>query len=362
MKRFLLFSLGILLSVLSLQVAAQSTYQIGSDSTAVPFLRIAPDARSGAMGDGSVACADDVNAVHWNLANLAFAKKRMSFALSYTPWMRALVPDINHAYLGFYVKPDSVSAIGGSVRYFSLGTITLLDPGMGDVAGQFRPYEYAADVGYTRKLTTHFSVGITARFIKSHLMGPRNFTFDIIKGMACAGDISASWKGKRIGDEAKNMIPSVGFALTNIGTKMWYRDRDSAEYIPSNARLGGALLLTLAPYHQFTLHGEANRLLVPTTTKALSTKEKLEQTTLSAGVEYVYLAMFKFRGGYFHQFESHGNNRYLTTGLGIAYNVFALDFSYLIAVNGERNPLDNTLRFTMLFSFDRIKARSNPSS
>jgi hypothetical protein len=351
MRRFLLFSLG---NLLAAALFAQTNYQINSDSTAVPFLRISPDSRAGGMGDGGVASSNDPNAIHWNLSNLAFTKRKCALSVSYTPWLRSLVPDYNLAYISFYAKPDSVSAIGASLRYFSLGRHSFTAPGSGTI-GQFRPNEYAVDIGYTRKLSEHFSAGMTARFIQSNLVAPGNFTFDKILGMAFAGDISASWKGDAIGKGTKSIVPSLGLCISNVGSKMWYRDRDSAEFLPTNARLGGGLLFTIAPYHQFTLNGEANRLLVPSPTGINSLKAKLEQITLSSGIEYNYMRTYKFRFGYFHEFESHGDMRYLTTGLGIEYSVFQLDFSYLIPVGSLRNPLENTLRFTLLFNFDAFR-------
>jgi hypothetical protein len=355
MKRFLLFSL---VNLTAAALLAQSGYRINSDSTAVPFLRMAPDGRAGGMGDGGVACASDPHAVHWNLANLAFAKKKFAVAGSYTPWMRALVPDINHAYLALYVKPDSVSAIGASVRYFSLGRVNLTSPI--DGGGAYRPFECAVDVGYTRRLTEHFAAGITMRFIRSNLTGPHpTFTsFDIIKGTAYAGDITAAWKGDALGNERRNMVPSLGVCISNLGTKMWYRDRDSAEFLPANARFGGGMLFVIAPYHQITFHGEANKLIVPTTTTANTLHAKLAQITLSTGIEYVYRQNFKFRSGYFHEFKSHGDNRYITTGAGVAYNVFQFDFAYLIPVGPVGNPLEETVRFTLLFSFDAPRQTS----
>lgn len=354
MKRFtvLLFC-----SVLTVGLSAQAVYQVNSDSTAVPFLRISPDSRAGGMGDGGVASSMDANAVHWNLANLSFAKKKFGLGISYTPWLRALVPDINHVYMGFYFKPDSVSAVGGSLRYFSLGNIS--STSVIGTPTQFRPNEFAFDLGYTRKLAEHFAVGITVRFIQSNPTGINGIVVRDGGGRACAGDITASWRGNAAGGGQRKVQPSVGLAITNAGTKMWYQDRDSAEFLPTNARLGSALEFTLEQMHQFTLQAEANKLLIPTPASVQTVREKLEQITLSTGAEYVYNHMFKVRGGYFHEFESHGNNRYATVGLGIEYNVFQLDFSYLVPISDQRNPLENTLRFTLLFNFGQTRRQGS---
>lgn len=350
MKRFLFF----LLTALLLPFAkAQSVYQPCTDSTAVPFLRITPDARGGAMGDGGVACADDANALHWNLSNLAFAKKKSAAAISYTPWMRALAPGMNLVYAGFYIKPDSVSAIGISARYFSRARMSYVDV-FSNITGSYRPKEFAVDLGYTRKLSAHFSAGITTRFIQSNLARPSIVVYDRVTGRACAGDISVAWKGSAIRAGLQHIAPSLGFSLSNIGTKMWYRDSDSAEFLPANARLGGALTVSM-PYHQFTLHTEANRLLVPSLHSVNTTKEKLAQVTLSTGVEYVYLGWFKVRAGYFHEFPAHGNTRYFTTGIGVECRMLQLDCSYLVPVGNVQSPLANTVRFSLLVSFGAFR-------
>lgn len=300
-----------------------------------------------------MACAGDANAVHWNLANLSFAKKKSFLAISYTPWLRALIPNINHAYIGFYVKPDSVSAVGASIRYFSWGNV--VTNGVTGTPTQFRPNEFAFDVGYTRKLSQHFSAGITTRFIQSNPSGINGIVVRDGGGRACAGDISVAWKGSPHGNEAKYVQPSVGATISNIGSKMWYEDRDSAEFLPTNARVGAGLFFQQLPNHAFTIHFEANRLLVPSPVHVNTTKEKLEQITLSGGMEYAYHSMLKLRGGYFHEFKSHGTNRYITAGLGWEYSIFQLDFSYLFPVSGHRSPLENTLRFTLMFNFDAMK-------
>lgn len=355
MKRFavLFFCFG-----LAVGGSAQAVYPVNSDSTAVPFLRISPDSRAGGMGDGGVASSTDANAVHWNLANLSFAKKKFGIGISYTPWLRALVPDINHVYMGFYFKPDSISAVGGSLRYFSLGNIS--STSIIGTPTQFRPNEFAFDLGYTRKLAEHFAAGITIRFVQSNPTGINGIVVRHGGGRACAGDITAAWKGDAVGGDQRKVRLSVGLAITNVGTKMWYQDRDSAEFLPTNARLGSALEITLSEMHRFTIQAEANRLLTPTPVAVNTTKEELEQITLCTGGEYVYNHTFKVRGGYFHEFESHGNNRYATVGLGIGYSVFQLDFSYIIPVTDQRNPLENTLRFTLLFDFGRVKREHSP--
>ncbi len=312
------------------------------------------------MGDAGVATSDDANAVHWNLANLAFTQKKSNLAISYTPWLRALIPDVNHAYIAFAVKPDSNSAIGTSVRYFSMGNVTT--GGITGAPTQFKPNEFAFDIGYTRKLSAHFSTGITARFIQSNPSGINGIVVRDGGGRAFSGDISFAYKGSIRGEVFKHKQFSVGAAISNFGTKMWYEDRDSAEFLPTIARIGAAIVFCDLPTHEFTFQVEANKLLVPNPAFVNTLAEKLERISLASGFEYDYNQAFRIRSGYYHEFESHGSNRYVTLGAGIKYNIFELDFSYLIPVNGMRSPLENTLRFTLLFNFDMLKRNTKITS
>lgn len=343
-------------ALLATGLCAQSSNSLYG-TTAVPFLRIAPDARAAGMGDAGAATAFDANAVHWNLSNLAFAKEKMSLSISYAPWLRALVPDISHSYISMHVKPDSVSAVGISLRYFSLGNAT--GTGISGAPTQFRPNEFAFDIGYTRRLSAQFSAGITARFIQSNPTGINGIIVRHGGGRACAGDISLSWRGNKSGSNVRYVQPTAGFAITNVGTKMWYQDRDSAEFLPANARIGAAVVLHAATYHQFTVQLQGDQLLVPVT-NADAFSPKREKIVLSSGMEYVYRNLFKVRGGYVHDFTSGTYSRYFTTGIGIQYSVFGLDIAYLIPVNDLRNPLENTLRFTLLFCFDRLATSQPP--
>lgn len=353
MKRVFFF-LPALFAVAALH--AQAPYAVYGDNTAVPFLRIAPDARAAGMGDAGAASADDANAIHWNLSQLAFARQKISFAVSYTPWLRALVPDVSHSFVSFSYKRDSVSAIAASLRYFSMGNVTT---GIAGTPTQFRPNEFAFDVGYTRRLTTQFAAGITARFIQSNPSGINGIFVREGGGRACAGDISFTWQGGTVGNAIRYLQPTVGLAITNIGTKMWYQDRDSASFLPGNVRLGAALLLR-REVHRVILQGEVNRLLVPVPS-SLNTAEVQHPVVIGGGMEYTCYGMFKVRGGYSHSYFNSGNLRYFTTGVGVEFNVFQLDVSYLIPANTIRSPLENTMRFSMLFKFGALRKTPAPA-
>ncbi len=380
--------------------------QLNTITTAVPFLMITPDSRAGGMGDAGVASSTDINSIHWNPSKLAFADKKMGIGVSYTPWLRALVPDINLAYLSGYYKTKKRGTIGASLRYFSLGDITFTDAN-GNTVGQFRPNEFALDVAYAVKLSKEFSVGGALRFINSNLTGGALVEgAQTHAGRAIAVDISALYRKEKLKLGDKKATLSFGIAVTNIGNKMSYSDRggnDNADFLPINLRIGGGLIVQLDDYNSITFLADANKLLVPTppvykhaydsTGKDLGIaydadhnplilagkdpnrgvaegifgsfndapgggKEELHEINYSIGMEYWYNHLFAVRAGYFYEHPTKGNRQYFTLGAGVRYNVFGLDFAYLIPTQ-QRNPLENTLRFTLTFDFDAFKAQND---
>ncbi|MCW3084435.1 MAG: hypothetical protein JWP12_1801 [Bacteroidetes bacterium] len=380
--------------------------QLNTITTAVPFLMITPDSRAGGMGDAGVASSTDINSIHWNPSKLAFADKKMGIGVSYTPWLRALVPDINLAYLSGYYKTKKRGTIGASLRYFSLGDITFTDAN-GNTVGQFRPNEFALDVAYAVKLSKQFSVGGALRFINSNLTGGALVEgAETHAGRAIAVDISALYRKEKLKLGDKKGILSFGIAVTNIGNKMSYSDRggnDQADFLPINLRLGGGLIVQLDDYNSITFLADANKLLVPTPPiykhdydstgkdKGIAVdadgnplilagkdpnrgiaegifgsfndapggaKEELHEINYSVGMEYWYNHLFAVRAGYFYEHPTKGNRQYFTLGAGVRYNVFGLDFAYLIPTQ-QRNPLENTLRFTLTFDFDAFKAQND---
>ncbi len=387
------------LSLLSVYANAQinSTGQLdgrqNTITTAVPFLMITPDARSGAMGDAGVATPNDMNAIHWNTAKLAFMEKKGGVSVSYTPWLRQLVPDVSLSYLSAYGKINDKSTVAGSLRYFSLGEINFTDV-TGNSLGNYNPNELAVDLGYTQKLSDEFSVGIAFRYIYSNLAGGANLTQSPIKpGQSFAGDITAYYRNDYKYKGYKNHY-AFGGAITNIGNKITYTDAQSANFIPTNLRLGGYNQIELDKFNKLALTVDFNKLLVPTPPvykfdenglqvfdsdgnpviesgednnvplvqgmiQSFSDapggwKEELHEINIATGLEYWYDNQFALRMGYFYEHPTKGNRKYMTMGAGLRYNVFGLDVAYLISFQ-QRNPLDNTLRFTLSFDFDAFK-------
>ncbi|MGR6087565.1 MAG: type IX secretion system outer membrane channel protein PorV [Arcticibacter sp.] len=358
--------------------------QLNTITTAVPFLIISPDARAGGMGDAGVASASDVNSIHWNPAKLAFMEQKMAFGVSYTPWLRKLVPDINLAYVSFAKQLKGDQAIGTSLRYFSLGNITFTD-GSGNEIGQFDPAEFAFDVAYSRKLSENISGGIAIRYINSNLTGGFTVENNATKaGQSVAADISAFYR-KEIDLGKKDADLSFGLNISNIGSKISYTETGRKDFIPINLRFGPALNLKLNEFNELAFVVDFNKLLVPTPpiySDSLSNgeqqilfgnspdvsvaqgifqsfndapnggKEELQEVNIAAGLEYWYDRQFAFRAGYFYEHENKGNRKYFTLGAGLKYNVFGLDFAYLIPTD-QRNPLENTLRFSITFDFNR---------
>ncbi len=368
--------------------------QINTITTAVPFLMISPDARAGGMGDAGAASSADISSIHWNPAKLVFADKKLGVGVSYTPWLRKLVPDINLAYLSLYSKPNDNSAFAASLRYFSLGNIDFTNES-GESTGSFNPKEFAIDVAYSRKLGENFSGGMALRYINSNLTGGITVGDQTSKaGNAVAADISIYYK-KEVELSGKDADFAFGLAITNIGTKITYSNTGTKDFIPINLRLGPSLKLKLNDYNELTFLVDFNKLLVPTppvysdSTNDDGTfiilngkdpnvgvaqgifqsfsdapgggKEELREVNICGGMEYWYDKQFAVRAGYFYEHKTKGNRKYFTLGVGLRYNVFGLDFAYLIPTE-QRNPLENTLRFTLSFNFDSIKSNSSDSN
>lgn len=353
-------------------------------TTAVPFLLISPDARSGSMGDVGAAIAPDVNATHWNPAKLAFLKGPYGFSMSYTPWLQKLVPDINLAYLNGYYRLDDRNVIGGSLRYFSLGEIQLVDANQTSL-GVYSPNELAVDGTFARTFGDNFSLGTAVRFIYSNLSSGQFFDGQQTRpGTALAADVSAYYQNDQdiLG---KSATLAFGLDISNIGTKMSYTDGGDLKYfLPTNMRLGTASTFHLDAFNDFTFALDLNKLLVPTPAEYDSSgriiagkdpnrsvpagifgsfsdapgggAEELQEVSISTGLEYWYNKQFAVRAGYFYENPNKGSRQYLTMGLGLKYNIVDIDFSYLLA-NQQRSPLANTLRFSLLFNFGESGAK-----
>ncbi len=384
---FGMFSLAMFFSVkLEAQVVQPGTQTNGSQTnniiTAVPFLLITPDARTGSMGDAGVAVAQpDANAASINPAKLAFLEKPYGFSASYSPWLKSLVPDINLAYISGFYKLNDQSTLGGSLRYFSLGQIQLTDANQQDL-GIYSPNEFAFDATYSKRFGSEFSLGTTARFIYSNLTSGQFSAGQQTKaGKSFAVDVAAFYKKQTV-LFGKDAIVSAGANFSNIGTKMEYVEGGEKIFLPTNMKLGGASTFIIDDYSQLTFALDFNKLLVPTQPirdtngNIIEGKdpdrsvpagifgsfgdapggfsEELKEVGIAFGTEYWYNQQFALRAGYFYEAPEKGDRRYFTVGAGLKYNIFNIDFAYLLA-NPQKSPLANTLRFSLLFNFGDTK-------
>ncbi len=349
-------------------------------TTATPFLMVAPDSRSGAMGDVGVAISPDANAIHWNPAKLVFIENDMGVALSYTPWLRNLVDDISIAYLSGYYRLDKRQVVGASVRYFSLGNINFTD-NSGNLLNTHNPNEFALTGSYSMLMSKHFSGGISMRYIYSNLTGGAySGNTKTHPGHAVSADISAYYQNDiKISDKKANL--AFGLNISNIGTKISYTDDSEQHFLPINMRLGTALTTEIDAYNKVTLALDVNKLLVPTPPARVDgeiiegmdddvavptgifqsfsdapggMKEELHEIMYSVGLEYWYANQFAVRAGYFNEHETKGNRKYFTVGVGLKLNVFGVDFAYLIPT-AQNHPMQNTVRFSLLFDFEAFR-------
>lgn len=361
--------------------------QVNTITTAVPFLRISPDARSGAMGDVGIALSADPNSHYWNVAKMPFTERKMGFSMTYTPWLKELVPDIFMAYLTGYYKfgKDDNQSISASLRYFSLGDILYTDEG-NTVLGTGKPREYSFDVGYSRKLSPYLSTGIALRYIHSNLISGLSQTpgMDYKPGKAFAADIGIFYSKTQEITEFKSNTFSFGAVISNLGSKISYNST-RRDFIPANLGLGAAYTMGIDEYNKFTIAVDVNKLLVPTAIDTSTDpneikyhipeksvvsgmlgsftdapggfKEELREFQVSIGAEYWYQNQFALRAGYFYEDKHKGDRKYFTVGVGLRYKVFQLNGSYLVPSGSgiNRNPLSNTFRFSLMFELDKWK-------
>lgn len=352
---------------------------INSIFTAVPFLRINPDARSGGMGDVGIAISGDANSMHFNASKLAFAEKDLSIAANYTPWLRNLgLNDVYLAYLTGYKRLDEFQTIGLGLRYFSLGSIQFTGL-QGESRGTGRPHEFEVSAAYARRLSDNFSAGITGKFIYSNLASGQEVDGNIIDpGIAGAADISFTYQTKtKLNGRDSDF--RVGAAFTNIGSKITYTNSTKRDFLPTNMGIGAAWDLPLDDHNVITVALDVNKLMVPTPNDENPDEdgrpeylnmspiagiftsfsdapggfsEEMREFYYSMGLEYAYDEQFYLRGGYFYEHVTKGGRRYFTLGMGVKYNIFGINISYLVPTTSQRSPLDNTLRFSMLFDFN----------
>ena len=386
--------LSVMILLFTMQSNAQ-TNSLGQDinaiTTAVPFLSIAPDSRAGAMGDIGCATSSDGNSQSYNPAKYAFNKNKFGFSISYSPWLRNLVNDINLAYLTGYWRITDMDAIAMSLRYFSLGNIEFMDPN-GEWISTQKPNEFAIDFTYSRKLIDQLSIAITPRFIYSNLTAGQFVGGDETKaGLAGAADISLFYEQDFRVKKMNNSTLRAGLCISNIGNKMSYSSGTlRRDFLPTNLKLGIGYEMDFDGYNKLTVNGEINKLLVPTNpiyqTDSMGHivyneagdpviaygmnpdvsvpqgmiqsfydapggfREELREVMFAVGAEYSYRDLFFFRLGFFHESQYKGNREFVSIGAGIKYTVFGFDISYLIATR-QYHPLANTLRFTLNLDF-----------
>ena len=369
------------------------TIQLNTITTAVPFLIISPESRAGAMGDVGAATSPDVNSFHWNTAKLSFSKEKAEFGVSYSPWLRQLVEDIHLSYLAGYTKIGRNHAVGGSLRYFSLGNITFTDVN-GTVTRDFSPNEFEVLGGYAFRLSERSSVGFNGKFVYSNLTAGVNVGSTGTKpGLAGAVDLSYAYVNEDIRLGNKNATLSVGTTISNIGNKIAYTVDSHRDFLPTNLRIGTGLNIRLDKYNSLLTTVDFNKLLVPTPPERgidgeiISGKdnqvpvvtgilqsfydapgnvfqnadstyeveknsrlgEEFREVNIGLGLEYWYSTTLAVRLGYFNEHPSKGARQYLTFGAGVYYSVFGIDVSYLVA--NRTNPLANTVRFSLKFKF-----------
>jgi len=359
--------------------------RVNTITSAVPFLMITPDSRAGGMGDLGVATSPDVNSMFWNAAKYSMIEDEAGVSISYTPWLRALIPDISLTYLSAYKKFKRNQVVAASLRYFSLGDITFTDIS-GTEISSFRPNEFSFDVSYSMLFTKGLSGGIALRYIYSNLTGGiYSNNVATHPGNSVAGDISMYYT-KDVSVANRNSNMSFGMNISNIGSKISYTDDSESNFLPTNLRLGGTFTHEFDEYNKLTFGMDFNKLLVPTPPvydgqgtspdniiagmdpnvsvpvgmwqsfydAPGGTTEELREINIATGLEYWYNQRFALRTGYFYEHETKGNRKYFTVGIGLKLNVFQLDFAYLITTQ-QRNPLENTMRFSLLFNLKSLK-------
>jgi hypothetical protein len=404
MKKSIL--LLVVLSVVYLTGMAQNYNELAGQegsrviTTAVPFMMIAPDARSGAMGEVGVATEPDANSMHWNPAKYAYIEKDFGFGISYTPWLRRLVNDINLAYLSGYGRIDDMSTVAATLRYFSLGDITFTDE-FGNELGTYRPNEFALDATYARKFSENISGAVAARFIYSNLtQGQFVQGAETSAGTSIAADVAVYYQ-KEVDLGKTDGEVRWGINISNIGTKISYsKTAIKRDFVPTNFRVGAGFTINIDDYNSIGASLDVNKLLVPTPPVYLRDSlgnpvydaegnlvvekgrnpdvsvvqgmiqswydapfgfsEEMREFSFALGLEYWYNKVFSFRSGFFYEDATKGNRKFFTVGAGLRYNVFGLDLAYLIPLE-QQNPLENTLRFTLLFNFTRNQQETQPS-
>lgn len=395
MKKTVTYSLLAVAMMLMASPAAMAQKEdFNPVQTGVNSLNIAPDARGASMGDLGAATDPDANSQFWNPSKYAFAYSQGSVSLSYTPWLRKIVNDIFLANVAGYWKLGSQDnqALSASLRYFSLGEVTDNYPEGAGSAQTLNPYEMSFDLGYSRKLSEKFSMGVVFRYIYSDLGFSDSYAGDQNTGAsAFSADISGYYTTYPIIGRNECQF-SWGWNISNIGSKVSYNNGENPAFLPTTLRLGTSFMFPLADYHNLAISVDANKLLVPTRPREkdydMSTtegqreyndalenwenmspitgifksfsdapggfSEELKEISWSLGAEYSYNDQFFLRAGYYYENAMKGNRQYFGIGAGFAMNVVRLDAAYMLAT-AQTSPLDQTLRFTLTFDMDGLR-------
>ncbi|MCT4630268.1 type IX secretion system outer membrane channel protein PorV [Winogradskyella sp.] len=370
-------------------------------TTGVPFMLIAPDARSASMGDMGVATSVDGFSQQWNPSKYVFSEAKSGVSLSYTPYLSKLVNDISISYATYFNRLNEYSAVSASFKYFSLGEITLTqsedDPGV-----NVKPNEFTADVAYTLRLADQFAMSVAVRYMRSDLR------IDQVDPNADAAstfgaDITGYYQSEEEAYNDFNGRWRAGFAIQNLGPKFKYDDGGRENFQPTTLRLGAGFDFIFDEYSKLGVTAEVAKLLVPTPPR-LGTRltyedtngngvydegddvliteeenviiegqdndvsfmkgifqsfgdapggfsEELKEFTWALGAEYTYQENFAFRAGYFNEAEEKGARKFFALGAGFKYTTINIDLSYLFSASKVQSPLENTLRFSLTFNF-----------
>ena len=378
-KRQILIFIALFISVLfSNRITAQERVI----STGVPFLLITPDARAAGMGEQGVATSVDAFSQQWNPSKYVFSESKSGFGVSYTPYLSKLVNDIFLANITYFNKNTDRSAWAASLKYFSLGDIVLNDLVAGSIIqqGVERPNELTLDFSYSLLLNTKFSMAVAARFIRSDLKISSDI--DASSANTLGVDIAGFYKSDLFDFQNNKARLRLGFNISNIGPRLKYDEGGQKNFIPTNLRIGSGLNVHLDSNNKISFNLEFNKLLVPSpiavfdenTGEILSYQqpdisflsgipesfndapdglsEELKEITWGLGTEYNFQDSFALRGGYFNESLEKGSRRYFTLGAGFSLNFASIDISYLFSTSKVRNPLENTLRFSITFDLD----------
>jgi hypothetical protein len=384
--------------------ATQNDLQLNTITTALPFMAITPDSRAGGMGDAGTALSPSSSSIYWNTSILSFSEKKSEISLSYTPWLRQLTNDIHLSYLSGYYKINKQHAIGGALRYFSLGEITFTDAS-GNELREDKPSEFELTGAYAFKLSDKLSIGVNGKFAYSNLTGGLTVAGVNTKpGVVGAADLSFSYYNDKVKFGKTKGVYTFATTLNNIGNKVAYSELSQRDFIPMNLKIGNSFLAKFDAYNEVVFSLDIQKLLVPTPASYNSTvgsnfgdlmsgrtndvgvingmlqsfydapgvvatdangdyiknpdgtyevvkgtrfKEEMAEINLAAGVEWWYNNTFAIRGGVFYESKNKGNRQFMNIGASLKYNMFGIDFSYLASLNGRQSPLANTLRFTL---------------